>query len=474
MDEATLILRRVAGIDPQPRRKLALVHHLLAVGGPAPALAEIETLTAAQRQAPDFRALEAVLCGMLGDHDRQISMLEELTCEHPRNAGHWVSMGLALNIAGQTKAAVNAVRKAIAVRRSHGEAYWTLGNFKAFRFSDRDVLAMRRALNGKLTEIDRKHFHFALGKAFEDRRDFTRSFEHYAAGNQIGAARLRPEEMQVTPVVDLALAVFAQGTFDRPPPADAGAGTPIFVVGLHRSGSTLIEQVLASHPMIEGAGELPVMQQIFERLSRAAAQTGRDPFSPLAASSAATLEAIGNEYMARAEPFRRNDRPFFVDKLPANWLNLGLIRLALPRARIIDARRHPIACGFSNFKQHYAYGVNFSYSLSSIGQFYRDYLRMMGHFDAIQPGAVHHVINEQLIARPEHEIRRLLDYVGVPFDAACLDFHSNPRAVRTPSADQVRRPVNSDGVDLWRAYEPWLGPLKQALGPALTDWLPPD
>ncbi|HEU4704441.1 MAG TPA: sulfotransferase, partial [Sphingomicrobium sp.] len=179
---------------------------------------------------------------------------------------------------------------------------------------------------------------------------------------------------------------------------------------------------------------------------------------------------IGAEYLERARPFRLTDRPLFIDKQPANWMHAGLIRLALPNARIVDARRHPMACGFSNFKQHYATGVTFSYSLESIGHFYRDYWRYMNHIDAVQPGAVHRIVNERLIDDPEGEVRRLLDFVGVPFDPACLEFHTNTRAVRTPSAEQVRRPINRDGVDYWRHYEPWLGPLKQALGPALEHW----
>jgi len=179
---------------------------------------------------------------------------------------------------------------------------------------------------------------------------------------------------------------------------------------------------------------------------------------------------LGEEYLERTKPFRRLGRPFFIDKLPANWLNIGLIRLALPNAKIIDARRNPMECGFSNFKQLYATGVTYSYSLQSIGRFYRDYLRLMRHIDLVQPAAVHRVIHGGLVADPESEIRRMLDYIGLPFDPACLNFHQNPRSVATPSAEQVRRPINSDGCDAWRPYERWLEPLKQALGPAVDHW----
>jgi tetratricopeptide (TPR) repeat protein len=472
MDEATVLLRRAAGAEPSADRRMALVNHLQACGGPALALAEIEALPPSARSGFDVRLTEAALLGMVGDHERQIALYERLTAEFPSNAPLWMGIGNALRTVGRIDQAVAALRRAIALAPSCGEAYWTLANFKSFRFTDRDVSAMRKALRGKLGDGDRLHFDFALGKAFEDRADFVRSFEYYAAGNRLRSAGVRAEEMRVTPFVDRAIATLDRALFERHSGAGCPARDPIFVLGLHRSGSSLIEQILASHPLIEGAGELPVMQQIWERIAQSAVQSGRDPFTALADSESAVFADIGAEYLDRTRAFRLSGRPLFVDKLPANWLNVGLIRLALPNAKIIDARRHPMACGFSNFKQHYAVGVRFAYSLPSIGWFYGDYLRLMRHFDAVQPGAIHHAVNERLIENPEGEVRRLLAFAGVPFDPACLDFHRNPRAVATPSAEQVRRPLNRDGVDAWRPFEPWLGPLKDALGTALDDWLP--
>jgi hypothetical protein len=276
--------------------------------------------------------------------------------------------------------------------------------------------------------------------------------------------------MRITNFVDHSVATYTRDLFDRHVGAGCDARDPIFIVGLQRSGSTLIEQILSCHPMIEGAGELPVMQQIWERIARTAAISARNPFGDIAQWNSAAFGDLGAEYLERARPFRLTGRPLFIDKLPANWLNAGLIRLALPTAKIIDARRHPMACGFSNFKQCYATGVSFAYSLETIGFFYRDYLRFMTHMDRVQPGAVYRVLNERLIEDPEGETRRLLDYLGVPFEPACLDFHRSKRAVATPSADQVRRPINRDGVDYWRQYRRWLGPLERSLGPALADW----
>jgi hypothetical protein len=212
------------------------------------------------------------------------------------------------------------------------------------------------------------------------------------------------------------------------------------------------------------------MQNLWDELAALGARNGRSVFEEIAHSDPALFRKIGEEYLLRTRAYRLQGKRFFVDKLPANWMNVGLIRLALPNARIIDARRHPMACGFSNFKQHYAYGVTFAYSQQSIGRFYADYLRLMRHFDAVQQGAIHHLINERLIEDPEREVRRMLDFIGVPFDPACLEFHSNKRPVHTPSAEQVRRPINREGVDAWRNYEPWLGELRQAVGPVLDDW----
>jgi hypothetical protein len=209
------------------------------------------------------------------------------------------------------------------------------------------------------------------------------------------------------------------------------------------------------------------MNTIRDRLGRLA---GMNSLEAIARLEPAQFAAIGEEYLEKTRPFRQTGRPYFVDKMPTNWANLALIRLALPNARVIDARRHPMACGFSNFKQNYAAGVGFSYSLETIGAFYRDYWRCMRWFDEMQPGAVHRVINERLIEDPEGEVRRMLDYAGVPFNPACLEFHKTERAIRTPSAEQVRRPINREGVDYWRHYEPWLGDLAQALGPALESW----
>jgi tetratricopeptide (TPR) repeat protein len=470
VEEATVLLRRAAGADPTPQRRMALIQHLQHYVGARSVLGEIETLPPAMRTSFDVKAIEAAALGYLGEHDRQIAIYEGLAKAAPANHRLWKTLGDAYKTVGRLDDAVAAVRKGLEACPTYGEGWWTLSNFKKFKFTDRDLSAMKKALKGKISDEDALHFHFALGKAYEDRNDWRRSFEHYDAGNRIRAKGLAPTAMRVTAYVDRAIAVYKPGLFQHHAGSGCQANDPIFVLGLHRSGSTLIEQILASHPLIEGTSELTIIQQIWDRLGRLAALHGRDAFEELYQLDGKAFREIGEEYVDRSRSFRSTDKPHFVDKLPANWMNLGLIRLALPNAKVIDARRHPMACGFSNFKQNYASGINFSYSQESIGHFYRDYVRFMDHIDAVQPGSVLRVLNERLIDDPEGEVRRMLAFIGVPFDPACLEFYKNKRAVQTPSAEQVRQPINRDGVDYWRHYKQWLGPMKTALGPALDCW----
>ena len=467
IEEATFLLRRAAAADPTLDRRMALVTHLQRQGSHALALGEIEQLPQGARETFDVRAIEVSLLGVLGMHERQVKLLQAMARERPKEADLWVMLGNALKTVGRTDEAVKALQRALRAEPTSGNAWWTLANFKSFRFPLRDITQMRTALRGRLTPEDALHIHFALGKAFEDRGEYEQSFRHYDAGNRIRAASFSPDQVSVTSQVDEAIAAFTPDFFARNEDAGFPDEGPIFVVGLHRSGSTLIEQILASHPLVEGTAELVVMKSIRERLARLSHLSAAEAIVRL---KPADFRAIGEEYLERTRAFRHTDRPFFIDKLPGNWLNLALIRLALPNARIVDARRHPMACGFSNFKQHYASGVGFSYDLSTIGTFYRDYWRFMQHFEAMQPGVVCRIINERLIDDPEGEVRRMLDHLKLPFDQACLEFHKTDRAIRTPSAEQVRRPINREGVDYWRHYEPWLGELKESLGPALEHW----
>ena len=467
IEDATVLLRRAVSADPRPERRLALIEHLLKHAGAALALREFDELPPDFRKKLEVSGMEAKTLGLLGMHDAQIDTYKRMLREQPNRAGTWMNLANALRTIGRIDEAVKALKRATKLQPTMGQAYWTLANFKSYRFSAPDIAQMQQALRQNVSLDEALHVHFALGTAYEDQADYEASFRHYAAGNALRTRQLDPETIPITEPVEDALAHCTPEIFKRFAGAGCTARDPIFVFGLHRSGSTLVEQILASHPLIEGTAELPVMNTIAARLRRSSGQTIGEAIAALEPSE---IAAIGEEYMERTRPFRQTGKPYFVDKMPGNWINATLIRLALPNAKMVDARRYPMACGFSNFKQNYATGVTFSYSLRSIGEFYYDYWRFMRHFDGVQPGAVHRMLNEKLIEDPDGEVRRLLAYIGVPFDDACLEFHANKRAVRTPSAEQVRRPINRDGVDAWRPYEPWLGELKEALGPSLEGW----
>ena len=467
IEDATVLLRRAVSADPTPERRLALIEHLQKHAGPALALSEFEELPSEFRTRFEVSGMEAKTLGLLGMHDAQIDTYKRMLRQQPNRAGTWMNLANALRTVGRTDEAVKALKRATKLQPTMGQAYWALANFKSYRFTRPDIAQMVQALRKDVSLEEALHIHFALGKAYEDQAEYEPSFRHYSAGNALRTRQLDPSSIPITEPVQDALEHCRPETFERLSGAGCDARDPIFVFGLHRSGSTLIEQLLASHPQIEGTSELTVMNAIVSRFRRSSGRTIGEIIETL---SPAEITAIGEEYLQRTRPFRQTGKPYFVDKMPGNWINATLIRLALPNARMIDARRYPMACGFSNFKQNYASGVTFSYSLRSIGEFYYDYWRFMRHFDAVQPGAVHRVLNERLIEDPEGEVRRLLDYIGVPFADSCLEFHTNTRAVRTPSAEQVRRPINRDGVDYWRHYEPWLGELEEALGPALEGW----
>ena len=468
-DQATVFLWRAAIADPAPHTHAALGRHMHKYGTPGIVLREIEQVPAAIRSEPAIMTIEAAAAGLIGDHDRQIALYEQLARRFPGNPNLWRTLGNALKTVGKVDEAVAALRRAIEVKPTFGDAYWSLANFKSFKFSERDITVMEHSLAQKLSAEDALHLHFALGKAYEDSREFEASFRHYAAGNEIRAASSKAQHAWISHDVDRAIETLKPGLFAR----DRGPGRiearPIFIVGMHRSGSTLIEQILASHPLVEATTELAIMNQIRQRIRRDSKARGTDHWQALSMMKDSELEEIGRQYLDRTLPYRTMGRPYFIDKMPSNWMNLPLIRLALPGAIVIDARRHPMACGFSNFKQNYASGATYSCRLETMGQYYHDYWRFMGHIERVDPGFVHRVVNERLIDSPETQIRALLDHCGLPFDPACLDFHNNKRAVRTPSAEQVRRPINREGVDSWRNYEQWLDPLKAALGEALQD-----
>lgn len=431
------------------------------------ALAQLDLLQAADPRHPAYANLRAAALVRIGEYEAATAIYREVLARHPHQPKGWMSYGHALKTLGRRAECEAAYRKAVEQAPMLGEAWWSLANLKTLRFTDDDLAVMEEQLGGAdLADEDRFHLHYALGKALEDAGAYEASFRHYAKGAELRRILIRYDADETTAHAARSKALLTQAFFAERRGWGAAAPDPIFVVGLPRSGSTLIEQILASHSRVEGTMELPDVIAIAKRLGGRKGE-GLYP-EALATLDADALRALGEEYLERTRVQRKTDRPFFVDKMPNNFAHAGLIHLMLPNAKIIDARRHPLGCCFSGFKQHFARGQTFSYGLEDIGRYYADYVDLMAHLDGALPGRVHRVIYEELVEDPEGQIRRLLDHCGLPFEAACLDFHQNDRAVRTASSEQVRQPIFRDGVDQWRNYEPWLGPLKAALGPVLT------
>ncbi len=428
-----------------------------------PAMAQTELLLAADPENPSLAMLKAGLLVRLGRQAEAAAVYGATLKRWPNNAKGWMSYGHVLKAVGQTQPAIGAYRRAIALEPGFGEAWWSLANLKTLTFPADDVAAMTVALEQVTDPADRLHLHFALGKAFEDGRDETRAFSHYEQANRIRRAQLSYAPEETTRQCRAMIQALENGVLAAPDDGCAEEG-PIFIVGLPRSGSTLIEQILATHSAIEGTSELPEMMMIAERLACRAEAGGMSLMALIAALPADERAALGNEYIERTRAYRQSGSRLFIDKMPNNWMHVALIAAILPRATIIDARRHPMAVGWSAYKQHFAKGQEFSYDLGDLGRYYADYAALMAAFDGARPGRVHRVIYEDLVTDTEGHVRALLAHIGVAFEPGCLDFWRNARVVRTPSSEQVRQPVFRQGLDQWKNFERWLDPLRDALG----------
>jgi tetratricopeptide (TPR) repeat protein len=428
------------------------------------ARSQIEQLLATEPNNPGFRNLKAAVLVGLGEYEQARGIYSRLLAEYPQQARIWLSHGHVLKTLGRQDESVAAYRRCLELNPGLGEAWWSLANLKTFQFQAQDVTAMQGALErSDCSDDDRLHLHFALGKAREDNGEFAPSFGHYAQANALRRAQLRYSADSNSRLVELTRQLFTPQFVREHAGFGCPAADPVFIVGMPRAGSTLVDQILASHSLVEGTMELSDMTTLARSLESEGA--GRYP-SSLAELPPERWRHLGESYLERTRVQRKTDRPFFIDKLPNNFLLTGLILLALPNAKIIDVRRDALACCFSNFKQHFARGQAFSYALEDLGRYYHDYVELMSHFEQVFAGRIHRIHYEELVQDTQTQVRALLNYCRLPFEEGCLRFHENRRAVRTASSEQVRQPIFRDGLDRWRNFEPWLDPLKVALGMA--------
>jgi len=468
---ADALLRKAVEFAPDDvAARMALSEHLQRSRHASEALAVLDKLQPKAAQSANVQSLRASILRDLGRQEEEVAILERLGASQGQPETYGIRLGHAYRNLGRTEKAVASYRAVIAKAPIDGTAWWSLANLKSVKFSDEDIATMEGALAlPGAAGINGIRLHFALGKAFEDRKDVERSFQHYDAGNRLKNASTTYNPKRIETWVAEAEADYDEKFLDpggNPSPATG----PIFVIGIQRSGSTLVEQILDSHPQIEGTAELTEIPSIIRQQGDIAHRREISFNEHLRRMGDDELRALADSYLDRTRVYRLTDKPHFTDKMPNNWIYAGVLRKILPNARIVDVRRHPLDCCFSNWKQLYGRGLEHCYSMENMGRYYADYVRLLQLMDRVQPGKVHRVIYERLVDDTEGEVRRLLDYLGLPFDEACLNFHSNERSVRTISAEQVRQPINRRGIGQWKPYEKWLGPMKEALGTALDDW----
>jgi tetratricopeptide (TPR) repeat protein len=472
LDDAQLLLEAVLDLEPDyhaARFDYAQVlsrRHLY-----EQAREQTERLLAADPDNRNYRTLHALTCVGLGQHERAVELYRELLTGAAQPAELHLSIAHSLKTLGQRDPAIAEYRIAARVRPGYGDAWWSLANLKTYRFDDAELREMRAAEGSPGTSlVDRYHLCFALGKALEDREQYGESFAFYARGNALkrSESHYRPEVLELN--TRLQTEVCSAELFARHRQTGAPAADPIFIVGLPRSGSTLIEQILASHSHVEGTQELADVPRLVVGLQGRDWQLD-DPRYPavLAQMSSEELRRLGEKYLTDTRIYR-SGKAHFVDKMPNNFRHIGLIHLMLPNAKIIDARREPMACCFGNLKQLFAHGQEFAYSIEDIARYYRTYLELMRHWDAVLPGRVLRVQHEDLVDDLEGNVRRLLEFCGLEFERACVEFHRTERSVRTASSEQVRQPIYREGLEQWRHYQPWLEPLREALGDALGSY----
>ena len=477
-DSAYKILRRSLEIDRTRADNWAdlgqVIHRIAANSGNVELIDEaIAALDHAARLVPfhpEAMFYKAAILIQVRRLDEATETLQQLLQAHPDSTYAWTNYGYLRKTLGHFGEAVAAYRTATALDPANSEAWWNQANLKRARAFDFDIKEMEDQI-GRVTPRQEVALHMALANAYDRKREYARAARHLEEGSRLRFEQHPNDLAKVRRQVDSAISTFTPAFFSANATRGNRSPAPIFIIGMPRSGSTLIEQILASHSQVEGTEELFAIHHIETLLlSQSKAGPDREIEEALTTLDAAALEELGTRYLLTAGFHRKTDRPHFTDKNPSNWRHVGLIHTILPNAKIIDARRDPMDCGFGNYIQHYNLGANYSYNLMHMGAVYREYLRLMRHFDAAIPGAVHRIIHEELVDNFEAEVRRLLDYLELPFEESCLRFHETDRAIHTPSSEQVRQPINRSGFGRWRNYDQWLGDLKEALGEARDDW----
>ena len=406
----------------------------------------------------------------VGNFDEALRIYRQRAKEAPNNPGIHLTLGHALKTTGQQREAIDAYTAAYRVKPDFGDAYWSLANLKTYTFDEAQIASMREREAASATQLnDRYHLCFALGKALEDHRQYDESFAYYERGNRLKREEVGYDWRRITAEIDRQIEHCTPQLFAGKAGSGHQATDPIFILGLPRAGSTLLEQILASHSRVEGTMELPNILALAHKLG-GRRRIDEEPEYPanLAELSREELTEFGEAFIRDTQIHRKAGTPLFIDKMPNNFRHIGLIHLILPNAKIIDARRSAMGCCFSGFKQLFAEGQEFTYGLEEVGHYYSDYVRLMDHWDAVLPGKVLQVRYEEVVADLETEVRCLLDFCALPFEEACLNFHATDRAVRTASSEQVRQPIYQSGVDQWKNYSPWLDPLRRVLGPQLS------
>jgi tetratricopeptide (TPR) repeat protein len=438
----------------------------------APSIEQLNELLQTDPANPAWLTLKAANLVEINEHRQAIPLFEQVIARHPQQTQAQLSYGHSLRAVGETDRAIDAYLQAVEQGQGVGEAYWSLANLKTFKFSDTQIADIEsRLANPDCVYRDYYHLLFALGKAQEDRGAYQAAMAAYLKGNQVRGKAVPWDSRSFHEDVETLCEFFSREFVEGHRGGGCQRADPIFVVGLPRAGSTLIEQILASHSQVEGTAELAEVIRIARAISGKQRREDKSQYPhALASMSEQQLQSFGEGYLTATAVQRMTDRPRFIDKMPNNFTHVGLIHLILPNATIIDARRNPMDCCFSGFKQLFASGQGFSYGLKRIGHYYRDYLQIMNHWDTVLPGKVLRVDYESMVEDPEFQIKRLLEHCGLPFEEQCLNFHETRRTVRTASSEQVRQPIYRSGIDQWQPFGRWLDPLREALGPVLDEY----